>query len=203
MIRRIFVVAFLALMLGAGDACAQFKLGVKGGMNLTDFRLNSSVIERDNRRGFFFGPTLKIAIPLFPLGFDISALYDQRESTVDDGEQSWDVTSKQVVIPINARLTFGSSKSLAIFVFGGPQFGFAINDKQNIIDNYRSWKNEKSKFSVNMGAGFLIGDVLQLSANYNMECGKDGSVTINDVVNELKDHDSKMNAWQLTATVYF
>jgi hypothetical protein len=189
--------------MGCHDAAAQVKLGVKGGINLTDLRLNTKTLDKDNRRGFFFGPTLKIAIPLLPLGFDIAALYDQREITLKDEEKSWDVITKEVTFPINVRLTFGSSKTLAVFIFGGPQFGFTINDELNVVDNYRSWKNQKSKFSVNLGAGILLGNTFQVSANYNLDCNKDGSVTINDIVEQFKERDSKMNAWQLAATVYF
>ncbi len=203
MVRKVLLVALFALTLGVVEADAQLKLGVKGGMNLTDMRLNSKLLDRENRRGFFFGPTLKLAIPLLPLGFDIAALYDQREMELEDGEKTWSVTTKQVNIPINARLTFGSSKSLAVFLFGGPQFGFSINTDQNIVDNYRSWKRNKSLFSINLGAGLLLGNTFQVSANYNIDCSKDGSVTINDVVDQLKEHNSKINAWQLAATIYF
>ena len=76
MVRKVLLVALFALTLGVVEADAQLKLGVKGGMNLTDMRLNSKLLDRENRRGFFFGPTLKLAIPLLPLGFDIAALYD-------------------------------------------------------------------------------------------------------------------------------
>lgn len=203
MVRKVLLVALLALAVGVLEADAQLKLGVKGGMNLTEMRLNSETLDRENRRGFFFGPTLRLAIPLLPLGFDIAALYDQREANLEDGEKTWTVTTKQVTIPINARLTFGSSKTLAVFLFGGPQLGFSIDTDQNIVDNYRSWKRNKSLFSINLGAGLLLGNTFQVSANYNIDCSKDGSVTINDVVNQLKEHNSKVNAWQLAATVYF
>jgi hypothetical protein len=71
------------------------------------------------------------------------------------------------------------------------------------VDNYRSWKRNKSLFSINLGAGLLLGNTFQVSANYNIDCSKDGSVTINDVVDQLKEHNSKINAWQLAATIYF
>ena len=203
MVRKVLLVALLAQTFGVLEADAQLKLGVKGGMNLTEMRFSSNTLSRENRGGFFFGPTLKLAIPLLPLGFDIAALYDQKEMDLEDGEKTWSVTTKQVNIPINARLTFGSSTSLAVFIFGGPQFGFSIDTDQNIVDNYRSWKRNKSLFSVNVGAGLLLGNIFQLSANYNIDCSKDGSVTINEVLDQLKEHNSKVNAWQLAATIYF
>ena len=203
MVRKVLLVALLAQTFGVLEADAQLKLGVKGGMNLTEMRFSSNTLSRENRGGFFFGPTLKLAIPLLPLGFDIAALYDQKEMDLEDGEKTWSVTTKQVNIPINARLTFGSSTSLAVFIFGGPQFGFSIDTDQNIVDNYRSWKRNKSLFSINVGAGLLLGNIFQLSANYNIDCSKDGSVTINEVLDQLKEHNSKVNAWQLAATIYF
>ncbi|MBO4851486.1 MAG: porin family protein [Prevotella sp.] len=177
------------------------KMGIKGGVNLCETKFSHGDVESKDKKGFFIGPTLKIAIPLLPLGFDIAALYDQREFKVCDSDMP--VKLKQLAIPVNVRLTFGSSKSLAAFVFAGPQYSFNINDKETLKDNYHSWSYEDSNLSVNLGGGILISNFLQLSANYNIDCGKTGELTVDDTYQAAKKHSSKANAWQLAATIYF
>lgn len=177
------------------------KLGVTGGVSLSELKISHSDVRSKEKAGFLVGPTLKIALPLLPLGFDIAALYDQR--VFDLGENGMPVKLKQLDIPVNVRLTFGSSKSLAAFLFAGPQFSFNINDDKTLRDNYNSWSYEDSNLSVNLGGGILITNFLQLSACYNIDCGKTGELTVDDTYQAAKKHDSKANAWQMTATIYF
>lgn len=189
------------------------KMGVKGGVNYTQVEFSNDKVAHKDRSGFFVGPTLKLQLPLLPIGFDIAALYDEREfeagNEVSKGERL-DNTSvsplkvklKQVAVPINLRVTLGSSKSLALYFFGGPQFGFNINDKDPLKDQVHTWTYEDSNFSVNVGAGILLLNAVQVSFNYNIDCGKSGEMTVNDAYETAKKHDSKLNAWQLAATIY-
>lgn len=179
-----------------------FKLGVRGGVNYTHVEFSNDEVAKKDRSGFFVGPTLKLALPMLPIGFDVSALYDQRE--FETGESpSMKVKLKQVAIPVNLRITLGSSNSLALYLFGGPQIGFNINDKDKLENQMQTWKYEDSNFSVNVGAGLLLLNAIQVSFNYNIDCGKSGEMTVNDAYQTAKKHDSKANAWQLGAAIYF
>ena len=203
--RKAILMAMLtALLTISVNTDAQvLKMGVKGGMNSTHMHFSNGNLAYENRSGFFFGPTLKIAIPLFALGADISALYDQREFISGEEGDAMKIKLKQIAVPINLRLTFGSSKSLAVFFYGGPQFGFNINDENNLEDHLNTWKYEDSNFSVNLGGGLLILNALQLFVNYNIDCGKSGEMTVNDAYQTARKHDSKANAWQVGAAIYF
>ncbi len=48
---------------------------------------------------------------------------------------------------------------------------------------------------------------LQLSANYNIACGKTGDVTVGSVLTSayegLKASDGRTNAWQIALAYYF
>ena len=203
--RKAILMAMLtALLTISVNTDAQvLKMGVKGGMNSTHMHFSNGNLDYENRSGFFFGPTLKIAIPLFSLGADISALYDQREFISGEEGDVMKIKLKQIAVPINLRLTFGSSKSLAVFFYGGPQFGFNINDEKNLEDHLNTWKYEDSNFSVNLGGGLLILNALQLFINYNIDCGKSGEMTVNDAYQTARKHESKANAWQVGAAIYF
>lgn len=179
------------------------KMGIKGGVNYTHVEFSNDKVAHKDRSGFFVGPTLKLSLPLLPLGFDISALYDEREFEAGDEHDPLKVKLKQVAVPVNLRLTLGSSKSLALYLFGGPQFGFNINDNDPLKDQMQTWKYEDSNFSVNVGAGLLLLNSVQVSFNYNIDCGKSGEMTVNEAYETAKVHESKLNAWQLAATIYF
>ena len=109
----------MMLMLVAMPSQAQIKLGLRGGVNLSDVHFNKDVLKADNRIGFFAGPVVRVSLPLTGLSVDASALYDQRKLKVEDTE----VVSKSVVVPLNLRFTAGT-KMLSVFAFAGPQFAW-------------------------------------------------------------------------------
>src|SRR5574344_908984 len=98
--KKIFsAILFAAVLLVATPAKAQLKLGVKGGLNITEMSFSADALNKSNRTGFFIGPSVKFSIPIVGLGVDVSALYDQRDSKIDDKT----VSEKNINIPINLR----------------------------------------------------------------------------------------------------
>ena len=79
------VVVLFAALMTAVPAKAEVKFGLKGGLNLTSMSLDANAISKSNQAGFFIGPTVKFTLPIVGLGFDASALYDQRKAEVDEG----------------------------------------------------------------------------------------------------------------------
>ena len=115
----LFVVA--ALMI-ATPSDAQVRFGIKGGLNVSDMSLSKEVLESSNRLGFFVGPTLKVTLPLTGLSADISALYNQSESKIDDET----ISRKYIDIPLNARYGLGLG-SIGVFAYAGPQVSFNVS----------------------------------------------------------------------------
>lgn len=199
-----------ALMIGI-TAKAQVKFGVKGGVNVTSMSFNNSVFDASNRTGFFIGPTVKIQLPLVGLGIDASALYDQREAKVKYTGTGTSYTTDKTLrcqainVPINLRYGWGLSSLANVFLFAGPQFGFNVGKKsQDLIEN-TSWSVKNSNFSVNVGAGFTVLSHLQISANYNIVCGKTSDASLQKVGEQIvnKEARSRANAWQIALAYYF
>lgn len=72
--RKLFtLVVLIAATLVTLPAQAQFKFGLKGGLNVTNMSFSKDVVDVSNRAGFFIGPTAKFTVPIVGLGFDISA----------------------------------------------------------------------------------------------------------------------------------
>ena len=207
--KKLFAIAaFAALLCMPNTASAQFKFGLKGGLNLTDMSFSSDVLETSNRVGFFIGPTVKFTLPIVGLGIDASALYDQREAEIkkvydkDNKVTNQKLRQKSINIPINLRYDIGLGSLAAVYLAAGPQFGFNIGDKnQSLYNDVYEWRLKTSNFSVNLGAGVMLISHLQVGFNYNIVCGKTGEVTILDGAESLVR--GRTNTWQVSAAYYF
>ena len=201
--KKIFTaIVFMAAMMGAIPAKAGLNFGIKGGYNITNFSFSGDVISKDNQQGFFIGPSLKIGIPVLPIGFEIAALYDQRDAKLNDEK----ISQKSINIPINLRYEFGLGDFAGIYLAAGPQFGFNIGDKrfgyENIGNNY---KLKNSSLSLNLGAGVRLLSHLELGFCYNVALGKTGEFDEAMIGDGIKNFlgNGKSNAWQISAAYYF
>lgn len=209
--KKIFTSAAIALamLFTANTANAGINFGVKGGLNVTSMSLNSEVFDASNRAGFFFGPTVKFTLPIVGLGIDASALYDQREAklTVGEAKTKETVKTQAINIPINARYSVGLGSVANVLFFAGPQFGFHVGNKNKDLGADCEWKLKSSQFSVNVGAGFTVLKHLQLTANYNIACGKTGDVTLSKTASNVLgapfEKSGRTNAWQIALAYYF
>ena len=198
------VVVLFAALMTAVPAKAEVKFGLKGGLNLTSMSLDANLVDKSNQAGFFIGPTVKFTIPIVGLGFDASALYDQRKAKVDDSYGAeMDVKQQSIQIPINIRYGIGLGSTASIYFFAGPQFGFNVGDK-SIKTTASEWTFKSSNVSANVGLGLMLLGHLQVSANYNFALGKTGDFeTLPAAASAIKTADGKINAWQIGVTYFF
>ena len=64
-------------------------------------------------------------------------------------------------------------------------------------------KFKNSDLSVNVGLGLMMFKHLQLSANYNIACGKTCDVTSMQNVADMVKTKGRYNAWQVGLAYYF
>lgn len=193
------VVVLFAALMTATPAKAELKFGLKGGLNLTNLSINAHGWDKSNQAGFFIGPTVKFTLPIVGLGFDASALYDQRKGKVED----LDIKQQSIQIPINVRYGFGLGSTASIYLFAGPQFGFNVGSKtvENILDG--TWTFKGSNVSANVGLGVMLLSHLQISANYNFALSKSGELESAGLLSQSFKENAKMNAWQIAVAYYF
>lgn len=198
--KKVLSIVFLvAAMLFAANANAQIKFGLKGGLNVTSMSFSEEVFDASNKTGFFVGPMVKVTVPIVGLSFDAAALYDQKEADVKytgtEGELGKvNVKQQSINIPVNVRYGFGLSSLANIFLFAGPQWGINVGDKNFKWNESSSYSLKKSNFSVNVGAGVTLLNHLQVSANYNIACGKSADA------GKDKSHN---NSWQIALGYWF
>ena len=213
--RKIRLLIIAVAMMATLTTNAQVKVGVKGGIDVTEMSFKNDVFNADNRLGWFIGPTLKIGMPLVGFSVDVSALYNQREATIDvyyspEGSSYAEplnaLKTKQVLVPVNARLGMGLGDVANVFVFAGPQVAFCLGDESQNLTDYKEdaaeWQLSSSNFSVNLGGGFTIGH-LQFTANYNIGIGKTGDVTWQETAEEMTKNKGSYKGWQIAATYFF
>lgn len=201
------LVFIVAAMMYATSANAQVKFGLKGGLNVTSMSFSEDVFDASNKTGFFVGPMVKVTVPIVGLSFDAAALYDQKEAKVKANGDDYELTGKNVKqqsinIPVNVRYGFGLSSLANAFVFAGPQWGINVGDKNFKWADTASYSLKKSNFSVNVGAGVTLLSHLQISANYNIACGKTAEVNLLNGVGKAIDK-SNNNSWQIALGYWF
>ena len=210
--KKVLSIVFLvATMLFAANANAQIKFGLKGGLNVTSMSFSEEVFDASNKTGFFVGPMVKVTVPIVGLSFDAAALYDQKEADVKytgtEGELGKvNVKQQSINIPVNVRYGFGLSSLANIFLFAGPQWGINVGNKNFKWNESSSYSLKKSNFSVNVGAGVTLLNHLQVSANYNIACGKSADASLSkalDAVANAGKDKSHNNSWQIALGYWF
>lgn len=204
--KKILSIIAVSVALLAAPANAQVKFGVRGGANLVNMKLSGNVVnnlQKDNRAGFYIGPTVKFTVPIVGLSVDASALYDQRSTEVTDESETQSIISRQLAIPVNVRYGWGLGSVADIFLFAGPQIAFNFSKDKDF--GVTDWKWKESNFSVNVGLGCTILSHVELKANYNIACGKTGEATVLDAATKtaIGTVKSKTNSWQLGMAYYF
>lgn len=206
--KKVFLSIVLMLIAAVGMQ-AEIKFGLRGGYNITTMSFNKSVISPENKAGFYIGPTVKIGLPM-NFALDASLLYDQRDSDPDiyigadafSDEKYPNLTRKTMALPLNLRMSFGLGSLANVFILAGPQFDFNLGSDISVEELEWNWK--KSTYSVNVGAGLLLANRVEVKFNYNIPCSDSGSFNIKDAAAAAQDGmKGKTGAWQIGAAVYF
>ena len=186
-------------------AQAQFKFGLKGGLNVSSVRLYSSVFDGSNRAGFHVGPTLEFTLPLGWLGLEISALYDTYKVAMEGVDEfnnpaKSSSTLRYVDVPLNVNAGFGLGSFAKIFISTGPQIAFSLGDSK-ILDYKYDLKN--SLFSWNAGLNVRLFKHYQVGYTYNVGIGNTAELSAKDV-NPLKLSEKLKNSThKITLSYYF
>ncbi|MCH5307861.1 MAG: porin family protein [Prevotella sp.] len=188
---------------------AQVKFGLQAGLNMTNPSVKDIEGSLKSRTGFFVGPTVQFSLPLIGLGFDASALYDQREGKASHEDGSTTLKAQSIQIPINVRYGFGMANLAEVFLFAGPQFGFNIGSDKTLSEEANiaksTWTLKSSNLSANVGLGATILGHVQAKINYNFALSKTGEFKLKDFLTgkEKTEGNAKFNTWQVSVAYLF
>ena len=191
--KTVSILVIAAALLVTLPATAQIKFGIRGGANLVNMKFNNGTFDKNNRAGFYVGPTIKFTVPIVGLSLDASALYDEKTAEVN-GET---MKAQSIDIPINVRYGVGLGSVANLFLFAGPQFGFNVASDKSLYNSAKEWTWKSSNVSVNVGVGCTVLKHVEVKANYNIACTKSGEL------NDDSGISAKYNSWQLGLAYYF
>ncbi len=198
--RKIIIFLLLVTCVSA-NAQKVLRLGLRGGVNLTNMTFNENPLTKSNQTGFYVGPTLKINTPLLNFGFDLSALYNQRGGKMaNSSNDELTITQKSISLPLNVRFGFGVGEQFAILFKAGPQVDFNIGDKDFRWYDSSTYKMKDSNFSVNVGLAVMLLNHLEINGNYNIACSKTGDGSWGE---PSRPFNQRINSWQVGAAYYF
>ena len=201
--KRLFSLVVLLSAITMAMQAQNVKFGVKGGLDIQDMKFDESVINTENKMGWFIGPTLQVTLPIGGLGVDIAGLDDQKETEVNGVS----IKQKSILVPVNARLKLGIGSTAGIYVAAGPQFAFNVGDDEfkwnkDNVDN--TFQLKKSAFSVNLGAGIYFSKHLEIGFAYNIAMGSTADASWKAATDAaLHNDDTKPKSWQISAAYYF
>ncbi|MDE6553687.1 MAG: PorT family protein [Muribaculaceae bacterium] len=203
---KALLVALVAIF-SFGYASADFRFGVKAGMNINnlDYKIKnlgdatSQLTDPGNRAGWMAGVMAEFTIPIVNIGADASLLYARQNvdnNSIYDNKNFLD-------IPINLKWKIGLpvvGKVISPIIYTGPDFLFALN-KQTLNDI----KTRTCEVGWNVGIGVELLRHLQIEAGYcfgiNNIVDKTNFITGADL--NTTDLKVKKNYWTITAAYLF
>ncbi len=194
-----FVIAIAAVIGSAMPAQAQFRFGLKAGMNVNSLHFSTETFEAKNRAGFTGGAMIEFTAPVIGIGFDLSAMYVRRNSQWLDNNNITKDNRDYIEIPLNLKYRINIPVINNVFrpyLTTGPSFAFLTSKKH--IEG--AFKNRGFDTSWNFGLGVELFKHVQVGASYGIGLtkalktfGTTGSAGI----------DGRNRYWTVTAAYLF
>lgn len=199
--KKTFVIIVALCLFAVAPAAAQLDWGIKAGVNMAE--KPSNIDDVKNKTGWFVGPTAKVMLPIVGLGVEANILYSRAESEM----QGKSVTRQSIDVPVFLRYELSLpivNKFIEPFIAAGPQWSWNVGDKEFVLLDQSSYKMKESTLSLNLGAGVILFDHVQVHANYNIALGNTSDYS-NNVINAASGYftSSKTNTWQFSVAYMF
>ena len=200
------LIALIVVFMGVGVAEAQFRFGVKAGLNVNNLHLNhpSKIFDSDNGTGWTAGVMTEFNVPLVGLGFDLSLMYTRMNAdiAVYDVNDYYVGTVKNrnfIQIPLNIKYKFKLpvvGSIISPYIYTGPGFSFKLG--KNTLQDF---KTKTCQVAWNVGLGLELFRHLQVGASYGFGINNIADHWVNTNVNV--DEKIKNNYWTVTAAYLF
>ena len=194
------VILIALLFIGGITAQAQFKYGLKAGVNISKADFDTKVIDSnvENLTGFQVGPTIEFMVPIIGIGFDASLLYSQQGFKVK-GEESYKTNTLD--IPVNLKYKISALDVVGAYLAAGPYASF------NLSDNFKNSLEAKTfGAGLNFGLGVELLGRLQIGANYKLGLTDDYS-SLSSLTDEegftIPSFKGTQSGWTISAAYFF
>ena len=170
---KIKLIAIL-LLSGALSVNAQ-RIGIRGGVNIDNSKIEYNGLEADTRVGFHIGAVSEFDIVPDSWSFNAGLLFSQNGFTFKyEREANTGLTyhfiTNNLEIPLHIRKEFALSTSIKPFIHAGPYISYALSGRIKDGDGSHSmdFKKDGDRFDIgaNIGIGCNVVAGLRLLANY-------------------------------------
>lgn len=205
------IIAVIAIICCISTANAEFRFGVRAGMNINKIHFNESVannlFNNGNSCGWNVGAMCDFTVPIIGIGADVSLMYSRMNNGADDEIITTDastISMKEdhafgrnfIEIPVNVKYHIplpAVSRIVSPYIYTGPSFAFKL-DKNTI----EAMKTKTCQVAWNVGLGVELLKHVQVSASYGFGINNIASnwVTTTNV-------KAKNNYWTVSAAYLF
>lgn len=204
--KKLITILLILLITGISAASAQVRFGIKGGVDIADHTINTSILNAKNRMGFQVGPLVEFSIPVIGLGVDAGLQYGYKNYNVEEKARDADISNYSYLsIPVNLKKRFGIIPGVVgIFVSAGPYANVRLSGGElrirNLDDTYDRFKAKNFEVGFNVGAGVHLVDKLDLGIYYRNKLTDNYSADKAEI-GDLKDKNYQ--TWSIAATYFF
>ena len=177
---------------------AQFRFGVKGGVNIVNATFDRDILKPDNITGFHLGPTIEGMFGRGGIGMDAALLFSRKGFDSDVRT----VKNDFIEVPVNLKFKLGLPL-VNPFLAAGPYVGFRVTGDKiwdigtGVVDNV---KTKNFSAGLNFSAGAELFDRLQVGLTYSW--GLTDNYQAFDV-NDLDSYKGKLHTWIISAVILF
>ncbi|MDR0427410.1 MAG: PorT family protein [Dysgonamonadaceae bacterium] len=186
------------LFLSSLTAQAQFKFGLKAGLNLSNVSFSGDIsdnLDTKNFTGFQVGPMAEFTVPIIGVGFDAAVLYSQQGFKIEGIKDSYRLNTLE--IPVNFKYKVTVLDVVGGYLALGPYASFNLSDK--LRDQYDS-KSFGAGLNFGLGVEFL--SKLQIGVNYKLGLTNDLNSLITNPGGDVLKGEGKQRGWTVSATYF-
>ena len=198
---RISMIIIAVLALIALPARAEFKIGVKGGVNISSVHFSQEILSKSNITGYNIGPMIELMSGT-GLGLDAAILYSQKGLEAKGvGSVKHSMKTDYLDVPVNLKWKFGLPIVKA-YLAAGPYVGFRVGGDKfwempgSVVDQVKA---KTFSAGVNLGVGVELIRFLQVGFTYGLGLTDNYSVD----KGSLSEGAGKSRGWSLTAAILF
>jgi len=195
--RRIKCLWILAGLFAVVTANAQFRFGIKGGVNIASASFNRDVYNLDNVTGFHLGPVLEGMFGQGGIGFDAAILFSRKGFKTEPET----VKNDFIDVPVNLKFKFGIPL-VNPYLAAGPFMSFRVGGEEKWLVSRMvdQMKTQSFGAGLNFTAGAELFERLQVGLTYGWGL-TDNYKTFE--TNVLDSYKGKLHTWQVSASFFF
>ncbi|MDR0507929.1 MAG: PorT family protein [Dysgonamonadaceae bacterium] len=202
--KKSLILLVILSLFTAITAQAQFKWGLKAGLNISKASFDEKVIATENLTGFQVGPMIELTVPAINIGFDAAVLYSQQGTKIKIEETLLDESYKTntLEVPVNLKYKISLLDLVGAYVAVGPYASFKLSD-----DIKKQAEAKSFGAGLNFGLGVELLSHLQVGFNYKLGLTDDYSqkFQISDALGAMKEYENggKTSQYTISAAYFF